>query len=216
MLAIGTLLAANFATAQSTNPVKFGLKAGVNVANLTGSTVNDNTARFGGYGGAFANIPISSKLSIQPEVLYSLQGTRWNSNTLDFYGTNIDQEVEQNINLEYANLPVMLKYEFGQGFYAEIGPQIGLILAATDKNTTSSVDKNIPSAHVIVSNTTDTNIKSSLKEVEFSGALGGGFKFKNGLSIDARYIIGFQDIDKSNIAQAKNSVFSLGLGYTFK
>ncbi len=76
-----TLIAGTFAFAQSTSTstdastpltssskIKFGLKAGLNVSNLSNMDMN---SKAGFYGGAFVNIPVSKDFSVQPEVLYS-------------------------------------------------------------------------------------------------------------------------------------------------
>lgn len=213
MLAIGTLLAANFITAQSTNEVNFGVKAGANFANLSGSGVTSNDAKFGAYGGAFVNIPISNKISVQPEVLYSMQGTKWTTNTPNFLPL-MDLKLENDIQLDYVNVPIVVQYEFGNGFYGEMGPQVGFLVGAKSKNEMTIDDRNFtPTVTNITSTTTD--IKSLLKTADFSGVIGAGYKLPTGLSFNARYSIGFTDIDKAN-TQAKNSVFSLGLGYTFQ
>ena len=101
MLAIGTLLAANFTFAQTTNPVKFGVKAGANLANLSGSGVTSNDPKFGAYGGVFVNIPINAQFKIQPEVLYSMQGTKWTTKTPNFL-PQMDLTVINDIKLDYT------------------------------------------------------------------------------------------------------------------
>ena len=49
----------------SASPVRFGIKAGLNVATISGG---DSNAKAGFYGGALANIPFASNFSVQPEV----------------------------------------------------------------------------------------------------------------------------------------------------
>jgi hypothetical protein len=214
MLAIGTLLSANFLFAQSSGEVNFGIKAGANLTNLSGSGVTSNDAKFGAYGGAFVNIPINEKFSLQPEVLYSMQGTKWTTVTLN-YLPNKDLTLVQDIKLDYVNIPIVVQYEFGNGFYGEMGPQFGFLTSAKSKNKSTDLDRN-PSTPVTTIVSTETDIKSMLKTADFSGIIGGGYKMANGLSVNARYSIGFVDIVKAPGTQAKNSVFSLGLGYEFK
>ena len=75
--------------------VKFGLKGGLNVANITGD-IEDNSSKVGFHVGGFAEIKVSEKFSVQPELLFSTQGTKF-----DFEGTNV------NFNLSYLNIPIM-------------------------------------------------------------------------------------------------------------
>ena len=65
------------ASSSSASPVRFGIKAGLNVATISGG---DSNAKAGFYGGALANIPFVSNFSVQPEVLYNGVGvnlTEW-------------------------------------------------------------------------------------------------------------------------------------------
>lgn len=213
MLAIGTLLAANLTFAQSSTPVKFGIKAGANVANLSGSGVTSNDVKLGAYGGVFANLAISEKFKLQPEVLFSMQGTKWTTKTMNT-PPNVDTKLVNDIQLDYLNIPVVVQYELGKGFYGELGPQFGFLMSAKSKNELTVEDRN-PVPATTTSTSTKTDIKSFLKKADFSGVIGAGYKMQSGLSVDARYAIGFVDIDNTTSIQAKNSVFSLGLGYAF-
>lgn len=51
--------------------------------------------------GGVAEIPITDKISVQPELLYSSQGTKWN------FGTGND-----NLKLDYLNLPLFGKISY--------------------------------------------------------------------------------------------------------
>ena len=214
VLTASVILAANLAIAQTQPTVKFGIKAGANLSTLTGSSVTSNKVQFGAYGGAYSNFFISHKIKLQAEVLYSSQGTKWTTD-IPAYLPSVDREIKQNIHLGYLNIPIVVQYEFIRGLYCELGPQFGVLLNAKDENTTTDTDKTIPSSHVITSSSVTTNIKPSLKGTDFSGVIGLGYRLDNGINFNARYNIGFVDIAKAASVQAKNSVFSLGLGYSF-
>ena len=70
ILSAVAVMAFGFANAQE---VKFGVKAALNVASLTGD-VEDVSSLVGFQVGGFAEIKLSEKFAIQPEVLYSAQG----------------------------------------------------------------------------------------------------------------------------------------------
>ncbi len=111
---------------------QFGVKGGVNVANLGGDA--DGDAKVGFYGGVFMNAPIAANFSIQPEVLYSGQGSKYTESSQD-YKTNLD----------YINVPVMFQYKATPEFYLEAGPQIGFLVSAKDagidiKDSVKSID----------------------------------------------------------------------------
>lgn len=64
-----------------------------------------------------AEIKISEKFSLQPELLYSGQG----------YDTGID--TEGTIALNYLNIPVIAKYYVTKKLSLKAGPQIGFLLS---------------------------------------------------------------------------------------
>src|SRR5690606_27412266 len=95
--------------------VKFGPKAGVNIANISG--MDDSEMKIGFHVGAVAEIKFNDKFSLQPEVLYSAQGTK------------VDKEgVEKDFKNDYINIPIMAKYYIVGGFSVELGPQVGFLM----------------------------------------------------------------------------------------
>lgn len=60
-----------FASAQST---RFGVKGGLNISNFTGYQ-EDVKSLAGFHVGGFAEIKVAKKIAIQPEFLFSTQGT---------------------------------------------------------------------------------------------------------------------------------------------
>ena len=53
----------------------FGAKAGVNFSDITGPDVDSFTGRTAFHIGGVAEIPVSEVFSVQPELLYSAQGS---------------------------------------------------------------------------------------------------------------------------------------------
>ncbi|OCA72251.1 opacity protein [Chryseobacterium artocarpi] len=125
------LVAGTFTFAQKTSsntsssPVRFGLKAGLNVSTLSGDGMK---AKAGFYAGAFANIPVAQDFSVQPEVLYSGMGAKddYNSDT--------------KLNLDYIAVPVMFQYNALPNLYLEAGPQFSFLVNSKLKNGSNSVD----------------------------------------------------------------------------
>ena len=99
--------------------VQFGVKGGLNFASING----DNSGKFDHVTsfnfGVMAEIPISTKFSFQPELLYSRQGFS--------VGKNVNE-------LNYLNIPLMGKYYLTEGLSLEAGPQIGFLLSAKNKS----------------------------------------------------------------------------------
>lgn len=96
------VLTTQSAQAQTAQP-QIGLRAGGNFAQLRGeSNLGDGATgrKFGFMVGVSAEMPVSSSLSVQPELLYAQKG-----------GTEDDVDV----NLNYLELPVLVKYALPVG-----------------------------------------------------------------------------------------------------
>lgn len=135
MRKLSIFLAAVFLTLFSANgqDFAFGVKGGVNVSSIGGNRY----AGLGGLGskvsfhlGAVVEIPISGKLAVQPELLFSSQGSNWTLNSS-----------AEKLKLDYVNLPVLVKYYVIEGLSAEAGPLAGFLLSTNaDKDDYKSLD----------------------------------------------------------------------------
>jgi hypothetical protein len=174
--------------------VQFGIKAGVNIANVTLSGDNsgvsfDSKTDF--HAGVLASLPLFSDFHLQPEILYSGQGASASAS-----GTTVK------LNYGYLNIPVLFKYQHESGLFAETGPQVGFLLSAKEDADGQTIDA-----------------KSDTQSTDFSWAFGIGYKIPEiNLGIDARYNLGLTNLAKgsqSGEGTAKNSVFQIGLFYMF-
>ncbi len=185
-LIIGTIL-----TAQAQNKVQFGVKGGLNIANLTGEDVENSDARTAFHIGAMAEIPLSEKFSFQPEILYSSQGIKEN-----------DENAE--LKLDYLNVPIMMKYYVADKLSIELGPQFGLLLSADAK----------------VEGEGEGDVKELFNDFDFGAGLGLGYKVGNGLNFGLRYNRGLSRVFDDTLffaeeTKAFNSVFQFSVGYLF-
>lgn len=103
--------------------VNFGVKAGLNISNLTGDGV-DTDSKAGFNAGGFATIPVSSMFAVQPELLYSVEGAK---------------SGDTKLHLNYINIPVLFQYR-KSGFVGELGPQLGILASAKAKADGESAD----------------------------------------------------------------------------
>lgn len=177
--------------------VKFGPKAGVNFTNLSGT--DNSEMKIGFHVGAVAEIKFNEKFSVQPEVVYSAQGTKYTT-TLPVVG-----KVEAKSNLDYVNIPILAKYYIVDGFSVEAGPQVGFLVKAEGKVEGGNDSKTI-------------DIKDGHKSVDFGVALGLAYDLPMGLFVGGRFNLGLADIrENSNNGDAvKNMpVIQVGLGYKF-
>ena len=182
------VMAFAFTNAQQT---RFGVKGGLNISTVVGGDVDNTKSLVGFHVGGFAEIKVFDKFFIQPELLYSAQGTKVDGP----FGTNAD------IKLNYLNIPVLAKYYIIDKFSVEAGPQLGILLSAKSegndvKDGTRSVDFGF-------------NIGAGYN---FTDNFSVGLRYTIGLSP-----LSDKDIDDANdyYDSAKNSNLALSLAYKF-
>lgn len=183
------VMAFGFANAQET---KFGVKAGLNIANI-GGDIEENKSLVGFHVGGFAEIKLSEKFAIQPELLYSAQGVKY------------DGDGDAKTTLGYLNIPVMAKFYVADKFSLEAGPQIGFLLSAKDKFEEDGIS-------------VDLDTKDAYKSIDFGLNFGAGYDFTENLSAGVRYNLGLSNIadtEDSDDFKINNSVFSISVGYKF-
>jgi opacity protein-like surface antigen len=199
ILSAVAVLAFGFTNAQG---VKFGVKAALNVATLTGD-VEDASSLVGFQVGGFAEIKISEKFAVQPELMYSAQGGE-NSTSESFGGDTFNSEVKYK--LGYINIPVMAKYYVAKSFSLEAGPQIGFLVSAKGDYTFSGGGE---------SESGSEDIKDTVSSVDFGLNVGAGYDFTENLSAGLRYNFGLTNVNDEGAADVNNGVFSVSLGYKF-
>jgi hypothetical protein len=183
--------------AYSQAQLAIGIKAGPNFSTIdTKSSAGENYKnRAGFHGGAFVLIK-AAKIGIQPEIIFSQQGSKVEIDSKDFES-----------NFSYVNIPIILKLYTVAGINIQAGPQFGFITNAE----TPVQDQLNPGSYKV------EDVKDKMKSSDFTVALGLGWDLPFGLTIDARYNLGLSKIyDKAPSQQtedAKNQVFQLSLGY---
>ncbi|WP_291114242.1 porin family protein [Flavobacterium sp. UBA6135] len=199
--------------------VTFGAKAGLNLATLTGD-VEDMKSLTGYHVGGSAEFKITEKFSVQPELLYSLEGGK----SSFFYEDEISRiDTEEKMKLGYLNLPIMAKYYVADGLSLEAGPQIGYLLHA---NSHYDYDVNIGNEFVIKESGKE-DIKDFVEKINVGINFGLGYQLKNNLFFQARYHLGLTNINKDlqsddfeeepseSVGKIKNSSFQFSIGYRF-
>ncbi len=170
--------------------VKFGVKAGANFYKFTGDDADLGTVspdfRVGLAAGGYATIPISEMFSFQPELLYSMEGSK--------YEEAGDELIYK---IDYINIPALFQFN-SSGFYAETGPQIGFRMNAEGEY-----------------NGTSTDLDDEIKSTNFSWVLGAGYRLPNGLGFGARYNLGLSSIAEDSDTDLKTSGFHIGVSFSF-
>ena len=186
MIGLSLLIATTeAATAQH---VDFGVKGGLNMAKFT----NENSTEFefkpSFHVGVLAHIHLNKSIAIQPELVFSGEGSKYKTNNTDFRN-----------NLNYINLPVLFQLMTDNGFRFETGPQVGVLVSAKSKT-----------------GSTTTDVKENFKSAAFAWAFGVGYITKSKFGFDLRYNLGLSDVTTSAQSNFKNSVIQAGVFYQFK
>ncbi len=164
-----------------------GFKFGLNYSNITGDT-EDTDARVRMHLGAVIEFPITQRIYIQPELLYSAQGYK------------IEEERGENkISLNYLSLPIITKLFFTPRFGLETGPQFSNLA-----NVSESFD-NSPDEFF-----------DSFSDFDFSWVFGIEYKAESGVFIQARYNLGLSNLSEIDMITDNNTVIQISAGYLFK
>jgi len=178
------VMALSLLTAQS--QLNYGLKGGLNIANIGGSDVEDNKARIGFFLGGYLEAPLIPNITIQPELLYSAQG-------FGIKRTGDDLKVP----ISFLLVPVMGKYTFNSGVFLETGPQLGFLLSAKYKVGGES-----------------ENAKKDFQKTVFSWNFGLGYaNLAPNLGANLRFNLGLSRIFQDGDAQIFYRVFQIGVYY---
>ena len=180
-----------FATAQS-QEIRLGAKAGLNVATLGGSSTGLGSlgARTSFHLGALAEIPLMGKFALQPEILYSSEGSDW---SFGYSGSS-------DIKLDYIRVPVLAKYYIIEGLSAELGPSFGVLVSAKQGDFDDAKDR---------FNSFDAAI-----------AVGATYRLDMGVFFSLRYNKGLLNVwdykDLNNRSyKGQSNVFQVSAGYSF-
>jgi hypothetical protein len=185
---------------------QFGVKGGLNVAELTGRGGEEASYKAFYHVGIFYQANVLGPLAIQPEIQYSLQG-----GTLKSAYTNYDTQ------LHYLTVPILAKLTVGPVF-VEAGPQLGVLLNADQSgNMQLSLAPDGTPAYGNVSRPAT----GSFKRGDFSVVGGAGLKLATGFSLGARLVAGLNDInDAKNLSgindpRLQNRVFQVYAAFQF-
>lgn len=168
---------------------QLGVKAGANFSNFYGATFEDATHKtlVGIHGGAFVSFFVGNHFAIQPEVLISTQGTKFE---------DVSTSTKEDFKMTYLTIPVMAKFEFDGGFYLETGPEAGINISG--------------------GSFANTKVKDVTQSADFLWGFGLGYHAPFGLGIGARYNLGLSKVGNASFDDPnfKNSIIQVGLFYT--
>ena len=191
IIVLSAIFICTFVSAQKTKRdegIKLGVKGGLNISNFMGD-IEDQGMRTSVHLGLLAEIIVSDKFSLQPELLYSGEGSTYTGPDPGFARTKLD----------YLTVPVLGKFGLTDKLSLETGPQLGFLISA--KNKTNDLNEKI----------------NNLKTIDFGLNAGLNYELNNRVFFQARYNLGLTDTGLTGVSnkRASNSVIQFSVGCLF-
>jgi len=201
--------------------IRFGLKAGYSLATQYGITPADNIytvdsdSRNGFAGGIFLYFPITESVGIQQELLYAMKGSRQDVTIT----TPVNVNTVSEYNLNYFEMPIIIKYKFVNirnfRIYGSTGIALSLLMNG-EYSITSTINMGGPP--IIVEESGDMK---GLDTFDYSFIYGAGTDFKmlnKDFFFDVRMTVGWNTLAMPNASGAdpvplrnQDYVFALGM-----
>ena len=204
-----------------TSGVRFGFRAGLNLADVQGDAVQSFTTlagyapdgaitrqmRPGFFAGVYATLPVGPGFAIEPGISYSEKGAVLRG-TLPFPALDfVRAQVSGTARLAYVDVPVLAKVFITPGFYVYAGPQASFLVSGKARVEAG--------AFGFTAYRQDFDVSNQLRKVDFAAVGGLGYQLNNGLGLSAGYEYGLTSIDSGNRFDAQNRVIKVGLNYSF-
>jgi hypothetical protein len=176
----------------TTHAQKFhiGLKAGADADKINGQPFNSGFS-FGYQGGVFAEIGLSKKWWVQPEILINQENKDTSKNFSDIYQFNKVSSIQ----LTYLSIPLLLNYKILPFISLQAGPCYGILI-----NHNASLIQ---------------NGQNVFKNGDFSLLGGVQLQFAR-FRVYGRYAIGLDNINGiSNKDNWKSQSVQAGIGFSF-
>jgi hypothetical protein len=201
--------------------ISYGVKAGVHVGNVNLDGLSKNIlpiqtkAFIGETFGVFADIPLSSQFSFQPEINYTAKGFQFNEGIdLGELGLPFDLRFVARTKVNTIDIPLLLKYKIPTGGgiepYLLAGPSINYIASANFRVRAN-----------LIADITALNMDiplGGINRVNVAGVLGAGVALPAGsgkIMLDARFLRDLSNTVRTPIIDvaAKNTGFAFNIGY---
>ncbi len=197
----------------------FGVRAGVSYAGVSGDAANNlnnlvdlaggaittaNTTGF--FAGGYVDIPVAGNFSIEPGLYYTQKGYEMNG-ALNLKGVDfIGAAAKAKLQLQYVDVPVLLKGKFG-GFEIFAGPQVSYLTHADLQTTAGILGVNL------LNKSMDATSRFNKWDVGVTGGI--GYQLTNGINLRASYEQGLSKMDAGQSVKSYNNVIKVGIGLTF-
>jgi hypothetical protein len=180
--------------------IAVGIKAGVNINSASTSipvveSGKETLALF--HGGAVVDVAVNQRFSIQPQILYSRKGVKFNAG-----------DHKHTIKLNSLDLPLLAVFKAGKGVFFGAGPNFGFHLSGTNVSTGAL---NETHKYKFDGSTGD------FKRFDFGVNVMAGYEHKSGVFTSVNYLKGISKglIEFPNTDWSHN-VLSFSVGYMFR
>ena len=176
-----------------------GVKGGLNFAQVHAKVSGDSELSdmlIGFQLGGYLNYPLSDKVSIQPELVFTRVGGKES-----MYDPDLQEDVTIAYKNDYLSIPLMFSFKAGDKFHILAGPQVGILVGAKAKVE-------------VLGQSVSIDVKDVYKTLDFGLTAGFGYTI-NKVGIDARYNFGLANIadGTSGGDKAQNRVIMLAVSY---
>ncbi|WP_062622998.1 porin family protein [Aequorivita aquimaris] len=191
-------------TSVQSQEFRMGAKAGLNVATLGGDSYYGGLGSLGSrtsfHIGGLVEIPLMGKFSLQPELLYSSEGSDWSFGTLG-----------EDTKLDFLRVPVLVKFYIIEGLSAEAGPVFGVLVNA--EGTYYDDDGDLVSG----------DAKDYYRSFDAQFGIGASYRLNMGVFFSLRYNKGLLNVNEEyrvlgttyNTGKNQSNVFQVSAGYSF-
>jgi len=192
--------------AQSLLPTKYGVKVGLNIANIT-SNPNEGvkniktTPLLGVAGGVYMEIALNDKWYINPELLYVQKGAsfnydykhKWDSISLNNVN-NLDEYATTNsLKLAYVELNPTISYKASDKLALNFGPSVSFLISEDYTFTEKIISNDLP-----LNSVEPTPGTYESEDLDVGLNLGLSYYITESFLVDARVNTGFMKIGTVN------------------
>jgi len=191
-------------TSVQSQEFRLGAKAGLNVATLGGDSYYGGLGSLGSrtsfHIGGLVEIPLMGKFSLQPELLYSSEGSDWSFGTLG-----------EDTKLDFVRVPVLVKFYVIEGLSAEAGPVFGVLVNAEGTYYDNNGDL------------VNGDAKDYYRSFDAQFGIGASYRLNMGVFFSLRYNKGLLNVNEEyrvlgttyNSGKNQSNVFQVSAGYSF-
>ncbi|ASW74416.1 hypothetical protein IQ37_04960 [Chryseobacterium piperi] len=182
--------------------VNFGVKAGYNLSTMKFADEKLDSKSFF-YLGGLVEHPLSPKVSLQGELLYTQIGGKVGVDLVQLVGNEVVNMGITYYNYKFSQLqvPISVKYSLIPQLSASVGMNFAFNISSKVKTT--FLDEN-------------THDFEGLRTLNLYPFLGAEYKINKNFFVDARYNFNFFRMSQSNGWPVKAGFLQAGIGYQFK